>query len=212
MWLQSIHAETTGTRLFEDPTLPDVDELDLLVIMGGPMSINDEADFPWLVAEKEFIRAAIERDKAVIGVCLGAQLIASAMGAAVHPNKEKEIGWFPIVGESTSGAGELFRFPEELLVFHWHGETFDLPAGAVRLARSDACQNQALQLGRRVIGLQFHLETTPAAARDIVHHCQDELQPDRYVQTGTEILGVEDSNYAAINTYMDKVLQFVTGQ
>ncbi len=212
LWLESIHADTTVTRFFEDPALPDVDDLDLLVIMGGPMSVNDEVDFPWLVAEKEFIRAAIEKDKAVIGICLGAQLIASAMGAAVRSNGEKEIGWFPIAGTPVSSTGDLFSFPEELPVFHWHGETFDLPVGAVRLARSDACANQAFQLGRRVIGLQFHLETTPAGARSIVHHCRDELQPSRYVQTGAEILGVEDSHYTAVNTYMDRVLQFVSEQ
>ena len=208
-WLQSVHAETTGTRLFEDPTLPAVDDLDLLVIMGGPMSVNDEADFPWLVAEKEFIRAAIEKDKAIIGICLGAQLIANAMGAAVRPNKEKEIGWFPVAGESTGGAGDLFPFPEELLVFHWHGETFDLPGGALRLARSVACENQAFQLGRRVIGMQFHLETTPASARTLAHYCRDELQPSRYVQTEAEMLGIDTSCYSTINRYMDNILQFI---
>ena len=205
-----MRADVTVTKFFESPTLPDVDDLDLLIIMGGPMSINDEAGYPWLAAEKEFIRSAIEKDKAVIGICLGAQLIAGAMGAAVYPNREKEIGWFPIAGEMTDGAQESFSFPEELLVFHWHGETFDLPHGAVRLAAGAACKNQAFQLGRRVIGLQFHLETTPDAARDIDHHCRDELQPSRYVQDAAEIFGVEESNYTEINAWMDKVLRFVT--
>ena len=209
--MQSMRADVTATRFFDDPALPDPGNLDLLVIMGGPMSVNDETEFPWLVAEKEFIRTAIEKNKAVIGICLGAQLIASAMGAAVRPNPEKEIGWFPVAGESSDSAGELFSFPEELLVFHWHGETFDLPAGAVRLARSDACEHQAFQLGQRVIGLQFHLETTPVAARDIVHHCRDELSPSRYVQSATQILRVNDSNYTTINFYMDRVMAFITG-
>ncbi len=209
-WLQSMRADVTVTKFFESPTLPDVDDLDLLIIMGGPMSVNDEADHPWLAAEKQFIRSAIENDKAVIGICLGAQLIAGAMGAAVYPNREKEIGWFPIAGEMTDGAEESFLFPQELLVFHWHGETFDLPDGAMRLAGSTACENQAFQLGRRVIGLQFHLETTPDTARDLVHHCRDELQPSRYVQDAAEILGVEASNYTEINAWMDKVLRFVT--
>lgn len=208
-WLQSSRAKVTMTRFFEDPVLPEVDDLDLLIIMGGPMSVNDEADYPWLANEKAFIRAAIEKDKAVIGICLGAQLIANAMGAAVRPNGTKEIGWFPITGTPTNHSEESFTFPEELLVFHWHGETFDLPAGAVRLARSAACENQAFQLGERAIGLQFHLETTPVSARALVQHCRDELQPSCYVQTGSEILGVEDSNYTVINSYMDRVLQFI---
>ena len=210
-WLQSMRADVSVTKFFEDPALPDPVDIDLLVIMGGPMSVNDEQDFPWLREEKEFVRAAIKQDKAVVGICLGAQLIAGAMGAAVYPNTEKEIGWFPVAGETTAGAGELFSFPEELLVFHWHGETFDLPAGARRIAGSAACKNQAFQLGRRVIGLQFHLETTPRTARDIVHHCRDELQPDSYVQSAAEILEVNDSNYTVINSYMDRVLQFITG-
>lgn len=208
-WLQSTRADVTVTKFFENPALPDVDDLDLLVIMGGPMSVNDEADHPWLAAEKEFIRNAIEEDKAVVGICLGAQLIASAMGAAVYPNREKEIGWLSITGTQPGHAEELFAFPQELLVFHWHGETFDLPDGAMRLARSNACHNQAFQLGRRVIGMQFHLETTPDAARDIVHHCRDELQPSRYVQSEAEILGIDPPCYSTINSCMDKVLQFV---
>ena len=210
-WLQSMRADVSVTRLFEEPALPDPADVDLLVIMGGPMSVNDEVGYPWLAAEKEFIRNAIDEDKAVIGICLGAQLIAGAMGAAVYPNKEKEIGWFPITAEPASYTEDIFSFPQELLVFHWHGETFDLPEGAMGLARSDACENQAFQLGRRVIGMQFHLETTLDAARDIVHHCRDELQPSRYVQSRTEILGVKESNYTAINAWMDKALRFVTG-
>ncbi|MCY3752033.1 MAG: type 1 glutamine amidotransferase [Gammaproteobacteria bacterium] len=209
-WLQSMRADVSVTRFFEDPALPEVDALDLLVVMGGPMSVNDETGYPWLAAEKEFIRNAIDKDKAVIGICLGAQLIASAMGAAVYPNREKEIGWFPVTAEPVGDADDRFSFPRELLVFHWHGETFDLPEGALRLTRSDACENQAFQLGWRVIGMQFHLETTPDAARDIVHHCRDELQLSRYVQSEAEILGAEDSNYAAINAWLDKVLRFVT--
>ncbi len=209
-WLQSMRADVTVTRFFEDPALPGVDDLDLLVIMGGPMSVNDEQEFPWLAAEQEFVRKAIEKDKAVIGICLGAQLIAGALGAAVYPNREKEIGWFPVTAEPVSDTEGLFTFPQELLAFHWHGETFDLPEGATRLARSAACENQAFQLGRRVVGLQFHLETTPDAARDIVHHCREELQPARYVQSATQILGVAAPNYTAINAWMDTMLGFVT--
>ena len=211
-WLQSKRAAISVTKFFEEPALPDPANIDLLVIMGGPMSVNDEQDFPWLRQEKEFVRAAIKQDKAVVGICLGAQLIAAAMGAAVYPNMEKEIGWFPITAEPECVTGDLFSFPQELLVFHWHGDTFDLPAGAARLASSSACENQAFQLGRRVIGLQFHLETTPRAAQDIVHHCRDELRHSRYVQSEAEILVIQDSHYASINSWMDKILQFVTAQ
>ena len=210
-WLESVDAEITGTKFFEASVLPGVNEVDLLIVMGGPMSVNDEVDFPWLAAEKKFIRAVIEKDRAVVGICLGAQLIASAMGAVVYPNREKEIGWFPIAGAQGSDTGERFSFPEELLVFHWHGETFALPGGAVRLARSSACENQAFQLGSRVIGLQFHLETTPSSARALVRNCRDELIESRYVQTEADILAVQEPAYDTIHACMDEILRFVTG-
>ena len=210
-WLRSVRAEVTGTKFFESPTLPNNKDVDLLVVMGGPMSANDEAALSWLVAEKRFIRRAIEEEKAVVGICLGAQLIASAMGSRVCPNKEREIGWFPISSVQTSTPQPLFAFPPELLVFHWHGETFDLPSGAIQLARSIACENQAFQLGRRVIGLQFHLETTPETAGHIVSHCRSELVPSRYVQSEAQILAAQASTYDAINSRMDEVLKFVTG-
>jgi GMP synthase-like glutamine amidotransferase len=210
-WLRSVPAEVTATKFFESPTLPNVKDIDLLVVMGGPMSVNDEAEHPWLAVEKRFIREAIEEGKAVVGVCLGAQLIANTMGARVYQNKEKEIGWFPIAPASVGTSQQVFAFPPEALVFHWHGETSDLPGGAIRLARSAACENQAFQLGRRVIGLQFHLETTPESARDIVSNCRSELVPSRYIQSEAEILAVPASTYDVINSLMGKVLQFVTG-
>jgi GMP synthase-like glutamine amidotransferase len=209
-WFESARAKVTGTKFFESTVLPPASEVDLLVIMGGPMSVNNEVDLPWLVSEKRFIRQVIEEGKAVVGVCLGAQLIASAMGARVYRNKEKEIGWFPISSVHTSTPGLVHAFPAETLVFHWHGETFDLPPGAVQLARSVACENQAFQLGRRVIGLQFHLEITPQGAREIVSHCRAELAPSRFVQTERQILATEASRYETVNALMGEVLKFVT--
>ena len=207
-WFRAAGHEITTSRFFESPELPELDEVDLLVAMGGPMSVNDEQEFPWLVREKRFVGAAIEAGKAVLGVCLGAQLIASAMGARVYGNRFKEIGWFPIQGVAPTAA-PVFRFPSSVEVFHWHGETFDLPPGAVRLARSAGCENQAFQLGRSVIGLQFHLETTPASARALVSNCRAELLPARYVQSETTILGASPGRYRAINGLMAKVLTFL---
>jgi len=176
--------------------------------MGGPMSVNDEDQFPWLAAEKRFMRAAIQAGKPVLGVCLGAQLIASAAGARVFANPQKEIGWFPVQGID-SGSQAHFHFPPSATVFHWHGETFDLPAGAVRLARSEVCPNQAVQLGRSVIGLQFHLETTPASARDLVANCRAELIPGEYVQSEEQILAAGAQTYQSINSLMGEVLAFL---
>lgn len=208
-WLEAEGATITFTRFFEDTSLPRVEEIDLLVILGGPMSVNDEAALPWLMAEKEFIRTAIHREKAVLGICLGAQLIASALGSRVFPNPHKEIGWFPIeavVGENNN----TFRFPDRCTVFHWHGETFDLPPESIPLAKSAICENQAFQIGRRVIGLQFHLETTPENARAMLAHCKDELVAAPYVQSESQIREVPLDAYRQINGLMGNILSFLT--
>jgi GMP synthase-like glutamine amidotransferase len=175
--------------------------------MGGPMSVNDEAAFPWLVAEKRFVRDVIEAGIPVLGICLGAQVIANALGARVLPNPEKEIGWFPI--QATAADGPAFTFPESTTVFHWHGETFELPPGAVRLAKSEACANQAFQIGDKVIGLQFHLETTPDSAQEIIANSRHELTPSLYVQTEQEILSAAPERYRSINRLMGEIFSYL---
>jgi len=207
-WLRATGYEITNTRFFESTKLPNPSEVDLLIVLGGPMSVNDEDEFPWLVQEKRFIRTSILSGKSVLGICLGAQLIASAIGARVYQNHVREIGWFPVQGVP-SGDDSTFHFPLSAEVFHWHGETFDLPPGAIHLARSDGCENQAFQLGQSVIGLQFHLETTPESAREIVSHCRAELLPSKYVQPETTILAATPEKYGAINKLMVEVLAFV---
>ena len=207
-WLKHRGYEITCTRLFDTEPLPSIDTIDLLIIMGGPMSVNDEQIYPWLAQEKAFIQRAIETGNPVLGICLGAQLIASAMDAKVFPNPAKEIGWFPIHSVK-SNEEKAFSFPEELDVFHWHGETFSLPAGAVRIAESRGCENQAFQLGRHVIGLQFHLETTPDSARAIVENCDDELIDGEYIQAAAAILSATPAQYESINQWMVKVLDYL---
>lgn len=207
-WLNSNGYEVTSTQFFESTALPDHKAIDLLIVMGGPMSVNDENGFPWLASEKHFVREMVESGKPVLGICLGAQIIASAMGASVRPNAVKEIGWLPVYGVRSLD-DSAFRFPHLETVFHWHGETFDLPPGAIRLAESKGCENQAFQLGKRVIGLQFHLETTPRSARDIIANCRDELVPSAFVQTEEEILAASSGRYESINGLMGSVLSFL---
>jgi len=207
-WLRTAGYAITATRFFAAEELPAADELDLLVVMGGPMSVTDEDEFPWLVREKRFVREVIGAGKPVLGICLGAQLVASAMGARIFPNRAKEIGWFPVNGVALNDPGN-FKFPHSIEAFHWHGETFDLPTGATLIARSAGCEHQAFQLGDKVLGLQFHLETTPDAARTMVAHCGDELIPAQYVQPAKEILAAPVETYQAINQLMGKVLEFL---
>jgi GMP synthase-like glutamine amidotransferase len=212
-WLQEAGYEISYTRFFESAVLPQLEAIDGLIAMGGPMSVNDEVQFPWLVPEKAFIRSAVHARKPVLGVCLGAQLIASALGARVYTNPCKEIGWFPVKAAGATGETpfRVFRFPDAVEVFHWHGETFDLPVGAVHLAASAGCRNQGFQFGPSAIGLQFHLETTPESLKDLVSNCRAELVPSRYVQAEEAMLEAPLSQYRTINRLMAEVLAFLLG-
>jgi GMP synthase-like glutamine amidotransferase len=207
-WLEAAGCEITVTQFFKSWELPDPGEIDLLVVMGGPMSVNDEIQYPWILPEKDYIRNAVRSGKSVLGICLGAQLIASAMGARVYKNSEKEIGWFP-VNWIAPLEGATFEFPASSEVFHWHGETFDLPNGALQLANSAGCKNQAFQLGKSVIGLQFHLESTKESTMELVQHCRDELVPSRFVQTEKIILSASPEKYRRINAMMGRILDFL---
>ena len=149
----------------EGAALPDVSSAAGLIFMGGPMSANDDA--PYLRQELRLIREAVARAQPVLGVCLGAQLIAKALGAKVYRNPVKEIGWFDIHLTDAARQDALFAGLEDSeTVFQWHGETFDLPAGAAWLAWSDGCRNQAFRVAANVYGLQFHLEVTPEMIAD----------------------------------------------
>jgi GMP synthase-like glutamine amidotransferase len=145
--------------------VPDITTADALIFMGGPMSVNDA--LPYLETEMSLIRDAVGRGQPVFGVCLGAQLIAKALGARVQPNPQKEIGWFDV--ELTEAAREDAVFgglEPTLKILQWHGETFGLPEGATLLATSAACRNQAFRVGARTYGIQFHPEVTPEMIAD----------------------------------------------
>ena len=207
-WFQARGATLHYTRFYEaDARLPDPASCDLIVAMGGPMSVNDESELPWLIEEKAFLRQAIENGVPVLGICLGAQLIASALGARVQPNTVVEIGWFPVWRAESVGEG-CFVFPDRIELLHWHGETFELPAGATLLASSEACPHQAFQLGRRVIGLQCHPEMTPAIIADLLDACADELRPGPWVQTPAQLAG-EPHSYLPGNVLMAQVLDYL---
>ncbi len=206
-WAKTKKATLSTTHLFAAADLPSLADFDLLVVLGGPMSVNDEAELPWLIAEKQFVKAAVLAGKPVLGICLGAQLIANSLGARVYRNGQKEIGWFPV--EACNTNSNTFCFPAKTEVFHWHGETFDLPPGAIHLASSEACSHQAFQIGKRTIGLQFHLETTPESADAIITHCRNELVQAPFIQTEELLRTVPDSRYTEINRLMESVLDYL---
>lgn len=130
-----------------------------LVVLGGPMSVNDDHRRPHLKTEMKLIEQALQKRIPVLGICLGAQLIAKVLGARVHPNDEKEIGWYDVhATEESKQDPMLGRFRATEKIFQWHGDTFEIPAGAAHLAASNLCANQAFRYESNVYGLQFHLE------------------------------------------------------
>jgi len=134
---------------------------DLLIILGGPISVNDEADYSFLSDELVLLEQRLEADKPTLGICLGAQLMAKALGAAVYSGDCKEIGWFGLkVNEAGAALGMVGLDESETQMLHWHGETFDIPVGAVCLASSERFTNQAFSYGERCLALQFHPEVT----------------------------------------------------
>lgn len=176
------------TRFYENAPLPDLEEIDWLIIMGGPMSVNDEKKYPWLAAEKKFIRQAIAEKKTVIGICLGAQLLAQILGADVYKNNQKEIGWFPIEFTREAIPHKLFlNLKNPITVFHWHGDTFDIPGNAIHHATSEACSNQGFLYQNKILGLQFHLETTKESLRQMIANGRNELVKEKYIQAENEI-------------------------
>ncbi len=202
-WIKEREYPVSSTRFYQSSVLPNLSDFDFLIVMGGPMGVYDEDKYPWMKDEKLFIRKAIENDKTVLGICLGSQLIAAAMGAKVRRNEYKEIGWFPI---QIRNDYKIFNgLPKEIMSAHWHGDTFDIPKGAIHIAESSACKNQAFIFNEKVIGLQFHLEFTNDSLKELIKNGRKELVKDRYVQTKEEIL----ENPALLNTTNDLLYQML---
>ena len=188
-WARERGHEVTRTLLFENEPLPAQGEFDRLVIMGGPMGADDEETFPWLKKEKEFIRETIDAGVPVIGVCLGAQLMARVLGARVTRNEHREIGWFPVsLTEEARSVPFLKGFPDSFEAFHWHGDTFEIPEGAMRLAESEGCRNQAFLFGANALGLQFHLDYDRDAIERMITCCTEDLVEGPFVQIHRNVL------------------------
>ena len=207
VWAKERGYQISGTKLFDGEKLPTVGAFDWLVVMGGPMNIYEEDIYPWLAPEKKFIAEAIEAGKIVLGVCLGAQLMADVLGAKVFKNEYKEIGWYPVSLSDEAKKLPVFSgLPEVFTAFHWHGDTFELPVGCVRAASSEGCVNQAFTCKEgKVIGLQFHLESSPESVGKLVTHCGDELVEGKYIRTAEELLAL-GNDWRELDELMVKLL------
>jgi GMP synthase-like glutamine amidotransferase len=210
-WAHKRSWSITKTSFFSGDPIPKLDDIDWLVVMGGPMSVNDEQALAWLKPEKQFIASAIHAGKTVLGFCLGSQLIANALGAKVQKNRHKEIGWFDIRMTPAALASKAFsRFPKRLRIFQWHGETFDIPDKAMIAATNDICTNQALLYGDKVIGMQFHPEVTQDDVRKWIVAGSNELTNEKYIQTAREMLDKKD-DFERIKKYMYYMLDDLAG-
>ena len=219
-WLEVQGLDFTIVKMWENSQLPLLENVSGVIVMGGPMGVHDEADYPWLVNEKAWLKQAIDLKKPILGICLGAQLLAQILGAKVCKALEKEIGWFPVQVLPNPNGFELMAVKERPSIteepfkrkvftpLHWHGETFDLPEGAIRLASTQACPNQAFIWQDHVVGLQFHLEATPSSLQKLVAHASDDITGGTYQQTPETILAYQPEE---LNAVLDKVLRFVLG-
>lgn len=193
-WAEERGVAMTVARLFDGDPLPGAADIEGLVVMGGPMSVHDDSKYPWLAEEKKLIEHTLRAEKPVLGVCLGAQLIAAVLGARVHRNRFQEIGWFRVEATAAGRAHPDFPLCAAFVPFHWHGDTLELPAGATQLARSAACEQQAFAWSDRVLGLQFHLEVTADGIQEMIAHCHD-MGSGPYVQSPEEMLATPPARY-----------------
>jgi GMP synthase-like glutamine amidotransferase len=208
-WIQMRNHELSCTRQYVGESLPNPDEFDFLIVMGGPMGVYDTDIYPWLSEELDFIKEVIQQSKPVLGICLGAQFIASALQVKVYQGSTKEIGWFPIQLIPNS----ILHFnSNNPAVFHWHGDTFDLPPQANLLASTPEVPNQAFIYNNKVIGLQFHLEQTDSTLEAMLDNCGSELnEVGIKIQSSQGIL--EGKKYIAENKQaMFSILDYLSKQ
>jgi GMP synthase-like glutamine amidotransferase len=178
----------TFSRPYETVWFPEPDQLDMIIVLGGPMSVNDTKRHPWLLNEMNFLEKAVKKRKKVLGICLGAQLLTRVLGGSVYQNPYKEIGWHPVRLAPAARNLPLFQeFPATWNVFHWHGETFAIPPMGYRIAESDACPNQGYLYEDHVLALQFHMESDVESVEALLKNCADELVLGSFIQTPEEI-------------------------
>lgn len=181
-WLKKKGLSSRVFKLHESPSLPKLKDFEVLIICGGSMNVDQENQFSWMNAEKELIRSAIQENKMVVGLCLGAQLIANVLGAEVKRHSVTEVGWQEVQFKTIKS----FNLGAPLKVFQWHSYTFAIPKGAIHLAFNGACENQAYSFQDNVLAFQFHPESDP----DWIIECANdpELPHGQFCQSKEDIL------------------------
>lgn len=171
------------------------------------MNVNETEKYPWLIPEKKLIEQALNLDKNILGICLGAQLIADVMGAEVKRNEYKEIGWHQVELDPNILEHRLFSgFTSRFNTFHWHGDTFSIPEGAERIGSSAACLNQGFVCGEQVVALQFHPEITNESVENLLANCADELVSAPYIQSSDDIRSDAELHIEKNHELVDKLL------
>jgi GMP synthase-like glutamine amidotransferase len=191
--------------------VPRLDEIDAVVVMGGPMNIYQYRDHPWLVAERAFLMNLVASGKRALGICLGAQLLADALGARVVQNPAREIGWWPVTF-TDEARGHFSALPAVATVLSWHGDTFELPRGAMLLGASRACGRQGFLFEGRILGLQFHPEMSADAIARLVEAESAELTGGDSVQGAEQILAGSAKHGAGARTLLDHLLDTFFGE
>ncbi|MBX7058579.1 MAG: hypothetical protein K1X75_10985 [Leptospirales bacterium] len=208
-WAEARGVEVLVTRLFAGERPPGHADADLLAVMGGPMGVYDEGRHPWLIMEKMALQQWLDAKRGILGVCLGAQLLAEALGARVEKNREAEIGWRPVIFSDRARQHPAFgHFPYNPMVLHWHGDVFSLPPGALHLASTDLTPNQAFLQGR-ALGLQFHLEMDQDAVERIIAACAEDLRPGPFVQSVQQLQSGVQAYAESCRTLLYPVLDWL---
>lgn len=210
LWAENKGYPVAQTYLCNGEKLPDLQEFDWLMVMGGSAHAWEEYLHPWLPDEKKFIAKALDHGKIILGVCFGAQLLAEALGADVFPNPYEEIGWYKVTLTPEGRQSYLFQeIPQQFTTFHWHADHFSLPSGCTRLACSDATANQAyISEKRPIAGIQFHPEYTLALVRYFAREWGNEWKNGPYVAGKDEVLVQTDhmpETYRLLATILDNM-------
>lgn len=201
-WFEAKAYELTTTMVYLGEPIPTVDDFDWLLIMGGGMSVYEEEKYPWLVTEKQLIRDAIAAGKKVLGICLGGQLIASAMGAKVYPNDQQEIGWHDVTKTDSLATW----CPDSFKPLSWHGDRFDLPDSAISFASSVITPHQGFCLSDKVWALQFHLEAITDSVPDF-YAVTGKMPEGDYVQAVEQM--IEDNYVVESKSIMHTLLDVI---